>query len=537
MDLEPLAPGWWLNRLVARMSEQVGIVTPNERWYNGEHPLPSASTTHNELYRNFQRMSQTNLVGRVVDVAASRLAITGVRTGDEDMDQHLWDLWQRSQMDSEQETLFVTALATGIAYISVWPDPETGVPTFYPEHPAQVVHIPVPGRPRQVAAALKVFYDELEMLWVAVLYLPDRIYKWVSAAAIDGISNFAGIDAEEIPNPFGVIPIVPLRNRPTLTGWYQSEMKDAIPIQKRINQTLLNMMVAQEAVAFPQRYAVGMEMDKDDNGQPLRPFRSSPDALWVAEDPDVKFGQFAESRFDGYLAALRQDTEALASVTNTPAFNLSAHMMVPPSAEALSAMESSLINKIKAKQLIFGEAVEHAMRYAMMMEGHDPEELQTMEVIWRDPRVRADGAVGDFAVKLQAVGVPQEAIWAELGATPQMIEEWKTMQMRDEFKRLIAQVATAQQDGTFGPDQAAQEMADGPDVEGSIVEQPTIPGEVEDNVAGVAEMLEQLDEDDDEEEKKPAKKRARKAASLPQGTTDPYPGFDTGGTYLNGSVR
>ena len=536
MDLEPLAPGWWLNRLVGQMSTQLSIIEANERWYNGEHPLPRASTTHTELYRHFQKMAQTNLVGRVVDVASSRLSITGVRTGDQEMDEHLWSLWQLSQMDSEQETLFTTALATGIAYISVWPDPVTGVPTFYPEHPAQVVHLPVPGRPRQVAAALKCFYDPLEMLWVSVLYLPDRIYKWVSAAAIDGIGNFAGVEPEEIVNPFGVIPIVPLRNRPTLTGWYSSEMKDAIPIQERINQTLLNMMVAQEAVAFPQRYATGLELDKDEDGQPTRPFRSSPDALWVAEDPEVKFGQFAESKFEGYLAVLRQDTEALASVTNTPAFNLSAHMMVPPSAEALSAMESSLINKVKAKQLIFGEAVEHAMRFALMMEGHAMDDFANLEVIWRDPRVRADGAIGDYAVKMQAVGVPQEAIWSELGATPQMISQWKEMSMRDEFKRLITQVSLAQQDGTGQPDAGAHAVAGGSDPEGPIKEGPTVPGQMDGQQPGVAEILAAMDEGDGEP-KLPAKKRRKPVAPLPQGSADPYPGYSVGGNYLNGNDR
>jgi hypothetical protein len=452
MNLEPPAaaePQWWLNRLIFRMSQQTSIVTENEMWYEGRHPLPAASTTNSDLYRRFQEMSTTNLVAKVVDVAASRLSITGVRTGDEEVDQHLWDLWQRSQMDSDQEMLFTAALALGVSYISVWPD-DDGIPSFYPEHPLQVCHIPVPGKPREVAAALKVYYDELTMFWTAVLYLPDRILKWYSLAAFDAISNYGAMEVEEFENPYGFIPIVPIRNRPTLTGWYASEMKDAIPVQKRINQTVLNLLVAQEAVAFPQRWATGLELDKNEDGTVMRPYKSSPDSLWVAEDPEVKFGEFKESSFNGYLESLRQDTETIASVTNTPVFNLGSHLRIPPSAEALSAMESSLIKKIKQKQLQFGESVEHALKYALIMEGKDVADYEGMEVIWADPRVRSDSQVGDFAVKMQAVGVPREAIWEELGATPQMIERWNELSMAQTFRDLVSQVGMQQQQEAAG---------------------------------------------------------------------------------------
>ena len=439
-----LEPQWWLNRLVSRMATQTTIVTENEMWYEGRHPLPMASTTNSDLYRKFQDMSTTNLLGKVVDVAASRMSITGVRTGSEEMDEHLWNLWQRSQMDSDQEMLFSNALALGVSYISVWPNDE-GVPTFYPEHPLQVCHIPVPGRPREVAAALKIFYDELTMFWTAVMYLPDRILKWYSLASFDAIGNYSAMEVEEFENPYGFIPIVPLRNRPTMTGWYASEMRDAIPVQKRINQTVLNMLVAQEAVAFPQRWATGLELDKDQDGRVTRPFKSGADALWVAEDPEVKFGEFKESPFTGYLESLRQDTETIASVTNTPVFNLGSHLRIPPSAEALSAMESSLIKKIHQKQLQFGEAVENALRYALAMEGENTDDYEDLEVIWADPRVRSDSQVGDFAVKMQAVGVPREAIWEELGATPQMVARWREMEMAQSFRDLVSQVGQQQQ--------------------------------------------------------------------------------------------
>jgi hypothetical protein len=364
--------------------------------------------------------------------------------------------------------------------------------------------MPRPGRPREVAAALKVFYDELSMFWTAVMYTPERIFKWSSLAQFDAMSNYSAMDYEVIDNPYGFVPIIPLRNRPTLTGWFESDLVDAIPIQRRINQTNLNMLVAQEAVAFPQRWAVGLELDKDGDGKSVRPFKSSADALWVAEDPEVKFGEFKEGSFTGYLESLRQDTETIASVTNTPAFNLSSHLRVPPSAEALSAMESGLVKKIHQKQLQFGEAVEHALRYAMIMEGKNPSDFEGLEVIWADPRVRSDAQVGDYAVKMQAVGVPREAIWAELGASPQMISRWNELSMAQTFRDLVSQVGQQQQAGLNQPVEAGL-VPSGADDEMETSDDPTIRRD----------------------------RRNKRTADLPQGSDQQFPGPANASDNLN----
>ncbi len=454
-----LSSDWWRNELMANYWMQQQMVSTNERWYLGDHPLPSASTTNSELYRRFQSMARSNYVSKVVDAVAARLEVTGVRTSNQDTDELIWGLWQRSSLDSDQSTLLTTALYSGVAYLTVWPD-DQGVPRFYPEHPGQMVHVSMPGRMHDVVAAIKVFHDRFLGHWVSTLYLPDSIHVWHTSNGVTELAYANWEKADEIPNPYGVVPVVPLVNRPTLDGRFFSEFHDAISIQERINQTLLNLMVAQEAVAFPQRYVTGLEVDRDENGNPVRPFRSSPDSLWVAEDENAKFGQFVESRFDGYMQVMRSDVEAISAVTSTPLFTLSSHLSVPPSAEALSAMESGLVKKVHERQRVFGEGLERAMKLALIMQGFNADEYEDMEIIWRDPRVRSDAQVADYAVKLQAVGVPQEAIWAELGATPQTIARWKELSVSDAFRQLIANVGSGQvrEGEEYGADTAIQNM-------------------------------------------------------------------------------
>lgn len=436
---------WWRARLLDKLTAQRRYVDSMEAWYSGQHPLPAVDATNSDLYRRFQQMARTNLLQQVVNAVGSRMAVEGIRMGDPSADEDAWAIWQASAMDSQQSMLIDTALAVGVGYMSVWPDDSlpTGV-RMAPEHPAEVAHEPFPGRPGTVAAALKVYEDTIEEDWVATLWLPDSVTTWRSTGMWGAWSGWKMVGSFD--SAFGEVPIVPLLNRPTMRGGWSSEMADGIPIQKRINQTLLNMLVAQEAVAFPQRWATGLELEKDKDGNAKRPFKSGPDSLWVSEDEGVKFGQFPESRFDGYLGILAHEVESMSAVTSTPTFTLSARLSVPPSAEALTAMESSLVKKVQDRQRVFGESLEDAFRLAFKMLGDDRANAFDAEVIWADPRIKSDAAIADFVVKAQAVGVPQEALWERLGASPQEIARWRGLSMSEAFRQLVAQVATSREE-------------------------------------------------------------------------------------------
>jgi hypothetical protein len=434
-----------LARLLKVLVDQKRKVDTLEAWWQGAHPVPAASASNSDLYRRFQKMSQSNYVGQVVNVVASRMSVEGIRMGDETADEDAWALWQASKMDAAQTMLLETALAAGLAYLSVWPDGEGSV-RFSGEHPSEVCHEMEAGTLRDVAAALKVYADGDE--WLATVSTKSSISTFRGYGDWEAWSRWDLLSSDV--NPFGVVPMIPLLNKPTLRGSWSSEMTDGIPIQTRINQTLMNMMVAEEAVAFPQRWATGLEIEKDEAGVAKRPFKSGPDSLWVTEDEGARFGSFPESGFDGYLAVIANDVESLAAVTATPMFAMSAKLSVPPSAEALTAMESSLVKKIEARQRIFGEALEDAFRLAFKMLGDDRADADNAEVIWRDPSIRSEASVADWAVKAMSVGVPQVAIWEKLGASPQEIARWESMSMAQAFRDLVTQVGS-QQPGAAQP--------------------------------------------------------------------------------------
>lgn len=92
------------------------------------------------------------------------------------------------------------------------------------------------------------------------------------------------------------------------------------------------------------------------------------------------------------------------------------------SGDALKAAETGLVSKVKRKQVDFEDTWQEAMSAALQLSGSQPE--ASIETIWRDPEYRSEGETVDAAVKLKEIGIPFEALWERIGATPQQIERW-----------------------------------------------------------------------------------------------------------------
>jgi Trp operon repressor len=76
----------------------------------------------------------------------------------------------------------------------------------------------------------------------------------------------------------------------------------------------------------------------------------------------------------------------------------------------------------------FSPAWEEALRLAFKLK-KDARGKQLADVVWADPEQRIRAARIDAAVKMSVVGVPQRAIWEEIGATPSQITRWENMRV------------------------------------------------------------------------------------------------------------
>src|SRR5690606_16802977 len=67
------------------------------------------------------------------------------------------------------------------------------------------------------------------------------------------------------------------------TGRGRSDLTDGLPLIDAINKTMLDMLVASEYTAAPQRWATGVEIPLDPKtGLPMKTYQSGADRLWTA---------------------------------------------------------------------------------------------------------------------------------------------------------------------------------------------------------------------------------------------------------------
>lgn len=373
----------WLGRLEQALRARQWRIQVFDNYYRGKHRLAFASPKFRQAFGGLFNEFADDWCQLVVDAVDERLAVQGFRLGtDADKgDQDAWRIWQSNNLDAESRMGHVEALVREECSAIVWADPDNDkIPSITIEDPSQVIVAFQPGSRKKRLAALKMWTDE-DGRDNATVYLPDAVYKYRaknrSPLATTRINQFleanreapsggAGVgrmpvsllpiavaspaDSWEpretpgepwpLPNPMGVVPVVPIVNRPRLLGPGESEIRKVIPLQDAINKQVADMMVASEFTAFRQRYVTGMDIPVDAQGNQVEPFVMSADRLFIAENPTAKFGEFSETNLGAYVKSIEMMVQHIASQTRTPPhyFYMSGHF---PSGEAL-ALDTSV---------------------------------------------------------------------------------------------------------------------------------------------------------------------------------------------------
>jgi hypothetical protein len=449
---------WWLHKLEGELALRQGDMRKLDDYYRGEHPLPFITPAHAEKIRNEFRMlldeSRSNFMRLVVDAVEERLRVDGFRLSaatDSQSDAATWEIWQANQMDAESQTAFLESLVKGVSYLSIWKTDADEHPSIAIEDPMQTIIGYEPGSNfRQRAAALKIWLDDWTGRERANVYLPSGIYKFERAVGSGSSgyttdsgalnssygqkvsggargmgqsvarSSWVELPDQFVENPIGVVPIVPLRNRPRLLVEGESEIADVYRIQNQINGFLFLLALAGYFGAHRQRWMAGVSLEKDDSGRDIEPFRTAIDRLWYSENPDARFGDFEQTDLSGYIRAIEQKVLHIAVTTRTPR-----HYLIQegqsPSGDAIKSAESGLIKKVVRKMRPFGEGLEEAMRLARAFAG-EPDAPVDSEIVWADPEIRSEAEITDAAIKrFQAGLVTWEQTLEDLGYTQTQI--------------------------------------------------------------------------------------------------------------------
>jgi hypothetical protein len=490
------SPEAWIGRLWRRLDQRAARIQLYEDYYNGHHRLRFTTLKMRETFGTQFGAFASNYCRLVVDAVDERLRVQGFLVLDDDDedraspaaeaaeeaaespdeeaeeeesetigDDLAWQIWRRNDLEEKSRTAHVEALVNEEAYIIVWADPDDPtMPQITVESPFEVILDCDPANRKRRRAALKRWVDPDDLRWRAVLYLPDGVYKYISVRKAGERKDVtragfweqwqpAGDPAWPLPNPLKVVPVLALTNTPRMGGGGDSEIRDAIPVNDALNKTIIDMLVASEFVAFPQRVIIGAELPTDENGQPIEAFKAGVNRYWFLKVGDgmpagsqPAVTQFPASDLTGYSTMIDKYIGIIGSLTKTPK-----HYLVDPgggtnfTGETVQALEAGLTSKAKRKTDGWGPIWAEAMALAFLVVEQAGGDVPTTDkdrilTNWAHVEARSQSQLADMLVKLVTLDIPTEQLWADFGYTPQQIKRFRKMRATSPAATLPARI-------------------------------------------------------------------------------------------------
>jgi SPP1 Gp6-like portal protein len=399
-----------------------------ELYYCGIQRKPYEPQTATREFRELVSRATTNLTRLVVNTMTQRLIVDGFRASKTSVENsHQWDWWQANGLDARQKALYDEAAKCGYAGCMVMPGTKDG-------QPSPVMR---PVSPREWWLGFEDFSDDWPFLALKqgsrpevtatedlqVWHVLDEYARYVVHAKGPQVDVM-----ETNVHNLGEVPIVPFRNQWNLTRYPDGEVGPCIPIQDRLNQTVFDLLVAQTYAAAPQKWATGLYMQTDADGNPVVDLAAFAKSLWITGDENAKFGSLPEANLKNIVEAIEQSLRVYGLLSQTPPHYLLGDL-VNLSAEALLAADTTLAKKVEDHQTLFGEAWEQTFRLAGVAAGDEAAATDTeAQVWWRDTAPRSIAQQVDALGKMATMlNIPPSALWEKVpDATGADLMLWRT---------------------------------------------------------------------------------------------------------------
>lgn len=406
-----------------------------EDYFDGKHRMAFATEKFRTAFGHLFATFADNVCPAIVEPVADRLEVKGftVEDGPEQAADAAWDIWQGNRMDQRSGEVHLEALRAGDAYVIVWPDGTPGrdnEPIIYPQQAKTITVAYDAEAVDQINWAAKAWATEDRYVRLN-MYYADRIEKYRSKHPRLGLLFPDKADAFEPfqiegeqwpqPNPYGQVPVFHFPNNSDIGKFGRSELQNVIPLQDAKNKTKMDMMVAMEFRALPQRYATGIEVRYDEEtGLPIPPWDAGADRIIVSSNPDAKFGEFSASDISQFTTVDAMWNMDIARVSRTPTHYLMAMTGNWPSGESLKTAEAPFVAKVRDRQMVFGNVWESAMMFANKI-ANAPE--ARLSATWNDPSPRSDrDHIEQLVRKHLELGIPRHQVWREAGYSDDQVD-------------------------------------------------------------------------------------------------------------------
>ena len=352
-----------------------------QKYYEGNQPLKVP-----EKYRAIINQAyniKANYCDAIVNAPVARLKIDGISCEDEETLTALTDVCKYNRMDAKSIKLHRNAIKKGDSFAQVWPhfpkgskipdryeikflSPEVCLPIYATDDAESMLFL------RKQWISFDASGQPVAHKW---LFYPDRIERFyflvsksTTSMTLNDYARATWMPDETdgfpavLSNPYGMIPIVHFRNLEDESPFGTSELHNAMPVQDGINKLIIDLLRTDDFQAFKQRYVLGVEEEEiplnSETGK--RELASNPGDVWrfTGGPQETMVGELAAGDSTSLLADINSLVDHLCSITQTPRTSIQDSQGTASSGYALAKIEAPLINKVKEKQISFGNSYE-----------------------------------------------------------------------------------------------------------------------------------------------------------------------------------
>lgn len=439
---------WAKNQLTGPRAEKYLTA---RKYYDGEQDLVFATTKFSNTFGNVFQTFAYNRCGPVVDAMVDRLQLLGfdpilptdpkesnankelstaIKT---DIDR----VFRLNRLDRKQNDLLQEVLKCGDGYIIIWLDGIAPDGSPYPTwnvNLADMVSIRYnedTGAKRYAVKAWK----RGDGFWRVNIYAPEALYKFLTTSKKDDFpdysnlapyspTNAAGaVEPWPLPNLTGIVPVFHFNNNAPQGEYGRSELRDVIPLQDALNKACMDMLVAMEYGAFPQRWATGLQLGMPDpvSGKVPSPFKPGPGEVWTAPSGG-NFGSFEVANLEQFLKVQDGFDSKISNVSRVPEHWLKMGSAAAISGETLKTAEAPFVAKLEDRQISLGNEFEDAGTFTLSLMGRPGIELNA---IWQAAELRSDTDKLQEGLLKKQLGWSEDQIQRDFGLDQTVIDRMK----------------------------------------------------------------------------------------------------------------
>lgn len=393
-------------------------------YFMGNHSLTFATEKWRNAFGALMRKLRLNMIPGVVEAHSDRLRITGF-DGEGALAKKADEFWKAKRLARTQNDLHLSANLYGDAFLVVWPAKDGKSRYWMHDGDAMAVDYDDEDDPNKILKAGKLWLDSDGHARVT-LYYEDAVESYRSARKVqDGNSFPEKADqydsVKKIDNPHGM-PVFHFAPGAPVGNYGLSVIRDVITIQDALNKTICDMLVDSEFIAFPQRWATGLQVEADEEtGKVVNPpFTPGSDRMFTGGE-NTTFGQFPQGDLAQYVAVADSFAKWMGRVAGVPP-----HILMPdseaPNGESLKVSEGRLVNKVTRDIAAFGDVWNDAVAFGMRIDGEAQEE-ETVTSVWAPPTPHNPLLDAETQLVKKQVGVSNRQSLRELGYTDTQIEQ------------------------------------------------------------------------------------------------------------------